>query len=121
MEATVDRADVAAGAFLSFIWSVFVFLLHVSVVYLVAHFCIPWLGGRLHDLPAVIAPAANESSFQFLFNHILTLSVICGAAAALATGPFAQRAMRWVWLVPAVVLAYKFTTYPSTLLQDRFA
>jgi len=29
--------------------------------------------------------------------------------------------MKWVWVVPTLILGYRFITYPSTLFQDHFA
>jgi hypothetical protein len=110
------------GRYVSIAWHAFLFLLHMSVVYLVAHFCVAWLAGRIHGfvMPLLQMPS-NERSFEFLFNHLAILSVSCGVMAAVITAQYGHGVSRWVWIVPAAILAYKFATFPSTLFQDHFA
>jgi len=70
---------------------------------------------------ALLQVSSRESSFQFLFNHLTILSLLCGILAGVVTAQYRHGAMKWVWVVPTLILGYRFITYPSTLFQDHFA
>lgn len=117
-----DETKATSGWYLFSVWGLFVFLLHLSVVYLVANFCVSWLAGRIYDsvIPLLQIPS-SESRFQFLFNHLAILGLLCGMLAAVVTAQYRHGAMKWVWTVPTAVVVYKFATYPSTLFENHFA
>ena len=54
----------------------------------------------------------ESSGFQFLFSHIFEFSFIPALIAGLANAKFKHKAAQYVWLVPTIVLAYKFVTFP---------
>lgn len=98
------------------------FLMHLAVVYLLANFVVEWLTAQFHNLilPLLGIPS-NQGRFAFAFNHLLIFSIVCGLAAGIAAGAYKHRAAQFVWIVPAIILAYKFLTLPAGLFQDRFA
>lgn len=52
-------------------------------------------------------------SFQFFFNHIFALSFVPSFAAGLVNARFKHKAAWFVWIVPAVILAYKLVTFTA--------
>ncbi len=98
------------------------FLLHLAVVYLLANFVVAWLSAQFHNLilPLLGMPS-SQSRFAFAFNHLLLFSVLCGLAAGIVAATYRHRAAQFVWIVPVIILAYKFLTFPAGLFQDRFA
>jgi hypothetical protein len=92
-------------------WQTVRFLLHLAAIY--AYFP-PRLAGwiRTSLLPLLRVPTSS-SSFQFLFSHIFEFSFFPGLIAGLANAKFKHKAARYAWLVPTVVLAYKFVTFPT--------
>lgn len=110
------------GGYVALAWSAFRFLLHLSAVYLVAHFCVAWIAGQMYRslLPLLQAPT-RESSFEFLFNHAMFVSVFCGLVAGIVTSRYSHREALLVWIVPSLVLAYRFVTFPSTVFESHSA
>jgi hypothetical protein len=102
--------------------SLFRFLLHLSIVYLVAKFAVFWPMPIVHDriLP-FLGMRPEEGRFTYAFNHLFLFSVICGACAGIIAAKYRDGAAQWVWLVPTCVFAYKFATFPSSLFEDHFA
>jgi hypothetical protein len=102
-------------------WNLFLLLLHLAVVYLIAKTCVAWLAGQIHDfwLPLLQTPS-TESSFQFLFAHLLPLSIFSGSVGGLVTSGYRHSAARYVWIVPVAVLAYKFAAFPSGVFESHF-
>ena len=98
------------------------FLLHLAVVYLLANSVVVWLSAQFHNLilPLLGMPS-NQSRFAFAFNHLLLFSVMCGLAAGIVAATYKHRAAQFVWIVPVIILVYKFLTFPAGLFQDRFA
>jgi len=98
------------------------FLLHLAVVYLLANSVVVWLSAQFHNLilPLLGMPS-SQSRLAFAFNHLLLFSVVCGMAAGIVAATYKHRAAQFVWIVPAIILAYKFLTFPAGLFQDRFA
>jgi len=61
-------------------------------------------------------------SFEFLFSHVLAFSFIPAFLFGLINARFKHKAAQFVWLVPTVILAYKFATFPaSSVLQSQFS
>ena len=94
-------------------WHVVRFLLHLSAAYVIASSCPPRLAGwtRTSLLPLLEVPTSS-SNLQFLFSHIFEFSFIPALIAGLANAKFNHKAAQYVWLVPTIVLAYKFVTFP---------
>ena len=94
-------------------WQIVRFLLHLSVIYVIASSCPPRLAGwtRTSLLPLLEVPTSS-SSFQFCFSHTFEFTFIPGLIAGLANARFKHKAAQYVWLVPTIVLAYKFVTFP---------
>lgn len=103
-------------------WQILWFLLHLAAVYAIVKFCTAWLAGwtRGTFLPLVGQPTTS-SGFEFLFSHLFVFSSIPAFAAGLANARFKHKVAEFVWLVPAVILTYKFLTFPtvSVLLQSQ--
>jgi hypothetical protein len=103
------------------IWNALGFALHLAVVYLIAEFCVAWLGGFvLGRLLPFLGTPSRDSSFGFLFSHLLILSSVCGFVGGLVIANYRHRIARYVWIVPVAILTYKFVTFPSTLFENHF-
>ena len=102
-------------------WNLFLFLLHLTVIYLITRAVMVWLSGVIYNfwLPLFQIPS-RESSFQFLFSHLLFLSILCGSVAGLATSRYRHSAALYVWIVPVSVLVYKFAVFPSGVFESHF-
>jgi hypothetical protein len=103
-------------------WQALWFLLHLAAVYAVTNFCTAWLAGWTRGtlLPLLHQPTSS-SSFEFLFSHIFAFSFIPAFAVGLVNARFKHRVAQFVWLVPAIVLAYKFLTFPAaSVFQSHF-
>jgi hypothetical protein len=75
----------------------------------------PW-----HASTSFAATYVFERS-EFLFSHIFVFSFLPAFAVGLISAGFKHSVAQFVWLVPAVVLAYKFLTFPaSSVLQSQF-
>jgi len=102
------------------------FLLHLAAVYLLAKFAVLRLSAQAHNviLPLLRLPS-HESRLEFAFNHLLLFSVLCGLVAGFIAfvieGAHHHRLAQFAWVVPAIILAYKFTTYPASVLENHFA
>lgn len=104
-------------------WQVLWFLLHLAVVYAITNFCTTWLAGwtRGTVLPLLQKPTSS-SSFEFLFSHIFAFSFVPAFAVGLINARFKHRVAQFVWLVPTVVLAYKFLTFPApSVFHSQFS
>jgi hypothetical protein len=104
-------------------WQVLWFPLHVAAVYAITNFCTPWLAGWTRGtlLPLLQHPTSS-SSFEFLFSHVLAFSFVPAFAAGLINARFKHRVAQFVWLVPTVILAYKFLTFPNpSVFQSQFS
>jgi hypothetical protein len=97
------------------------FLLHLGIVYLLAKFTVPWLTGVTHNvlLPLLRLPS-RQGRIEFAFNHLALFSVICGAVSGFVAATYKHRAAQVVWIVPAVILAYKFMTFPASVFESHF-
>jgi hypothetical protein len=97
------------------------FFLHSAMVYLVTNFAVLWLSAQFHNwiLPLLGMPS-SESRFAFAFNHLLLFSVLCGLLSGVIVATYNHRGAEFVWIVPAIILAYKFETFPARLLENHF-
>ncbi len=98
------------------------FLLHLAIVYLLTNFLVLWLTGQFHNviLPLIGMPP-TESRLEFAFNHLLLFSVLCGLLSGAIAASYNPREAQFVWIIPTIVLAFKFVTFPSSLLENHFA
>jgi hypothetical protein len=94
------------------VWQVLWFFVHLAAVYLIVQFVTPWLAGWTHTMlvPILRSPSGR---FQFFFSHLLAFSFIPAFVSGLASARFKHRAAEFVWLVPTMILAYKFVTFPA--------
>jgi hypothetical protein len=112
-------ASYAAGG-----WQLLWFLLHLAVVYAIVKFFTPWLAGwtRGTALPLLLQHSTPSSRFEFLYSHLLALSFVPAFFAGLINARFKHKAAQFVWLVPTMILAYKFATFPApSVLQSQLA
>lgn len=103
-------------------WEILWFLLHLAAVYALVHFATPSFAGwtKRTVLPALQYPSAS-GDLEFFFSHLFAFSFIPAFLTALVNIKFRNKAAQYVWLVPAVILAYKFLTFPApSVLQSRF-
>lgn len=91
------------------------FLLHLAAVYFIAKVSTPWLAGWTRNtlLPILQTPASSSGRFEFLFSHIFAFSFAPALLVGLSNARFKHKVAEFVWLVPAVILAYKFFTYST--------
>ena len=96
------------------VWQSLWFLLHLAAVYAIVKFCTPWLSAWTRGtlLPLLQEPT-NSGSFQFLYSHIFAFSFVPAFAAGLANARFKHKVAQFVWLLPAVILTYKFLTFQA--------
>jgi len=103
-------------------WQILWFVLHLAAVYAIVQFITPWLSWwtRRILLPLLQQPTSS-GRFEFLFSHVLVFSLVPAILSGLINARFKHKAAQFVWVVPAVVLAYKFATFPSaSVLESRF-
>ena len=95
-------------------WQLLWFLLHLAVVYALVKFFTPWLAGWTAGrfLPLLQHPTSS-GPVQFFFSHLFAFSFIPAFLCGLINARFKHKAAQFVWLVPAVILAYKFVTFPA--------
>ena len=104
-------------------WQILWFLPHLAAVYAIGNFCTASLAGWTRGtlLPLLRHPTSS-GSLEFLFSHIIVFSFIPAFLAGLMNARFKQRVAQFVWLVPALILGYKFATFPaSSVLQSQFS
>jgi hypothetical protein len=101
-------------------WQILWFLVHLAAVYAIVKLVTPWLAGWTRGtlLPLLQHPTSS-GSFQFFFSHILAFSTIPAFLTGLANARFKHKAAQFVWLVPALILAYKFATFPAPSVFQR--
>ena len=105
-------------------WQIVWFLLHVAVVYAIVNFSTAWLAGwtRGRLFPFLQIRTTSSSQFEFLFSHLLAFSFVPAFLAGLINARFKHKVAQFVWLVPAVILAYKLATCPaSSVFQSRLS
>jgi hypothetical protein len=91
------------------------FLPHLATIYLIVHFCTPWLAGWTRGwlLPLLHMTSSSSSGFEFLFSHLFVFSAFPAFVAGLVNARFRHKAAEFVWVVPTAVLAYKLITFPA--------
>jgi hypothetical protein len=101
--------------------SVAQFLLHLAIVYFLAKFTVLWLSAITHNviLPLLRLPS-QEGRLEFAFNHLSLFSIVCGLIFGLVAATYRHRAAQLVWIVPAIILAYKFATFPASVFENHF-
>jgi len=95
-------------------WQILWFLLHLAVVYAIVNVCTPLLARWTRDtlLPLLQHPSSS-GRFEYLCSHLFVFSFIPGVVAGLVNARLRHKAAQFVWLLPAVTLAYKFAMFPS--------
>jgi len=104
-------------------WQALWFLVHLAAVYALVRFCTPWLSGwtarkvlPLLQYPTPLGP------FQFFFSHLFGFSFFPAFLLGLIKSRFKHRAAQFIWLVPTVILAYKFVTFPTqSVFESQFS
>jgi hypothetical protein len=102
-------------------------LLHLAAVYAIARICTPWLLQVTHDyiLPWLTGRPPRVG-LQFFFAHQFAFSIVPGLIAGFFTTKLLHhRMVRFVWVIPVVVLAVVFVftapgMYPTMILQSDF-
>jgi hypothetical protein len=91
------------------------FALHLATVYAITTFCTSrlavWTHGTL--LPLLREPSSSTSS-EFLFSHLLAFSFVPAFTVGLINARFKHKVAQFVWLVPTVILFFKFLSFRST-------
>jgi len=126
MEATEGQVRSHGGAagktavLLQIVW----FLLHLVAVYAIVKFCTAWLAGWTRGtlFPLLQIRTTSSSHFEFLFSHLLAFSFLPAFLVGLINSRFKHKVAQFVWLVPAVILAYKLAIFPApSVLQGQFS
>jgi hypothetical protein len=77
-------------------------------------------------LPFLLGHRLGENPFQFAFSHLLPFSLVPGFAAGFVSAKlFRNGVVRFVWLVPVVLLFFLFVfdcpgMYPTMLWESDF-
>lgn len=98
------------------VWQLLWFLPHLAAVYIIVNSFTPWLAGwtRGKLLPLLQIPSTSSSAFEFDFSHLFAFSFIPAFLAAFTNVRFKHRVAEFVWVVPAVILAYKLATFSAS-------
>lgn len=100
------------------------YILHLIAVYIIVNTTPMWLAGFFHArfLPLVQQHDSTISSFQFAFSHLFMFSFWPAVIVGFVYSQwFRHRVTFFVWIVPVVVLTYKFLTFPAaTVFQSHF-
>jgi len=101
--------------------SVAQFLLHLAMVYFLAKFTVLWLSAITHNviLPLLRFPS-QEGRIEFAFNHLALFSVLCGLSFGFVAATYKHRAAQLVWIVPVIILAHRFVTFPASVFENHF-
>jgi hypothetical protein len=97
------------------------YALHLAAVYLIAHFTSLWLAAFVHNimLPLLRHPS-DASRFEFAFSHLFVFSFFPAAIIAFLNLHWSRHGVALsVWIVPAVILAYQFLTFPTSVMMDN--
>jgi hypothetical protein len=111
-ETEVLSQDTSRGSSAS-VWQILWLPLHVAGVYGVVRFVTPWLAGWAQRILLFLDPS-TPGSYQFLFSHILVLSFFPAFLFGLINSRWKQRVAEFVWLFPAVILAYQCLTFADS-------
>jgi hypothetical protein len=102
-------------------WQIFWFLFHRAVVYAIVNVCtlLPARWTRDTLLPRLQHPSSS-GRFEYLYSQLFVFGLIPRFVAGLVNARFRHKAAQFVWLLPAVILAYKFRMFPSpSVLQGQ--
>jgi hypothetical protein len=103
-------------------WQILWFLSHLAVVYAIVNVCTPFLARGTHDTLLPLLQHSSSGRFEYLYSHLFVLSFIPDFVAGLVNARFRHKAAQFVWLLPAVILAYKFAMFPSpSVLQGQLS
>jgi len=105
-------------------WQLLWFLPHLAAVYGIVHFCTPWLAGWTKRALFFLQVPTSSGSFQFLFSHILAFSFVPAFFTGFVNARLKHRVAQFVWIVPTVILAYKFLVFsapPKSVFQSTFS
>ena len=92
-------------------------ILHLAVVYAIARYCTPWLLTVTHD---TIIPLATgrppRINLQFFYSHLFAFSFVPGLVAGFLNSKLLRhRVVRFVWIVPVIVLTFAFVFYGPSM------
>ena len=99
------------------------YVLHLAAVYVIVNFTTLWVAGRVHDtlLPLIQQHSPTESSFEFVFSHLLLLSFFPAIVVGFAYAQwYPHKVALFVWIVPLAILVYKFCTFPTSAFENHF-
>lgn len=95
-------------------WQVLWFFLHLVIVYFVVMFFSWRIAYVVHSvLGAAVDKIATASLFDFFVSHLFLFSLVPGFIAGLAIARFNARAAKYVWVVPAAVVALRISIFPA--------
>ena len=92
------------------------FVLHEFVVYSIVYFCSLSLAGFTYTriLPLIQQYRPAGSVFQFAFTHVFLFSFYPALIVAFIHAHwYEHRVAYFVWVVPLIILTYKFLTFPT--------
>lgn len=97
-------------------WQILWFLPHIITVYGLVNICTPWFAGWTQGtLLPLFQHRSSCSHFEFFYSHLFIFSAIPAFVSGLVFNlKLKQRVAEFVWLVPTVVLLYKFYTFSDT-------
>jgi len=103
-------------------WQIIWFVGHLAAVYVIVTFCSPSLAGLTRKLLPLLLQRPTSSGFEFFFSHILVFSFVPAFLLSLVSDRCKHKVAQYVWLVPTVILAYKFATFAApSVLQSQFS
>jgi hypothetical protein len=92
------------------------FGLHLLALYAIVNITTMWLAGFTHGklLPLIQQHPPTVSSFQFALSHLFIFSFWPAVVVAFVYAHwYRHKVAYFVWVVPLVVLAYKFLVFPA--------
>jgi hypothetical protein len=121
----IDPSPVAAGSVApksqNRIFQFGQFGLHTGAVYLISYFLSVWLAGRFHEWVVPLTDPRNRTStFQFMFSHVFAFAFIPALLAGFVNSQYRRMPALFVWIIPAIVLAYEVVTFPTTVFQNHY-
>lgn len=76
----------------------------------------------MSSCPSSCTHQPTVSYFEFAFSHLFAFTFFPALTVGFMYSEwFRHRVALFVWIVPVVVLAYKFATFPSSLFQNHLA
>jgi hypothetical protein len=116
-----DERIVQGSPFASFGSQVLEFAIPLAAVYLWTNELGVWLAGRIHDwiLP-IIFHGDLPSRFQFLFSHLFVFAFMPALVSGFLCGHRRTPPAFFVWIIPTIVLGYKFVSFPAGVFENHF-